>query len=58
MRSGIGVAGEEVATITPNGTLSLTVDDGIECSLVANNGLADHVATTSALPPEVDIRVT
>ena len=28
MRSGIGVAGEEVATITPNSTLSLTVDDG------------------------------
>jgi hypothetical protein len=38
MRSGIGVAGEEVATITPKGTLSLTVDDGIECPLVAMNG--------------------
>ena len=35
MRSGIGVAGEEVATITPNSTLSLTVDDGIECPVLA-----------------------
>jgi len=57
MRSGIGVAGEEVATITPNSTLSLTVDDGIKCPLLANKRSSDHLRATSGLAPTADIRV-
>ncbi len=29
-----------------------------ECPLVANNGLSGHVASTSALPPTADLRVS